>query len=405
MRPFNGLGGGNVGNGPPFQMSPDAFGKVSRLRLGVGAVGAVVAVALAAFFYHYITHIPAARPQRAQEAISVSVDRELQLGGLGPGLVMRLAVRDAEGIELLFEGGTTLSDPPPSRLLASPIPAGQAVSTQTGGRRRVTISPPPGRLPIISLEVEGDRPSLLFAPALQVGRAKGFRVWPRRGTLRIHAELYGGEDSDAGLFTYADGQTVRLVDRLEVAVPIGGQLSFYVRGLGIHAAEAHAEDGAVPLVITLPVADPNRPEQPRLAVGSVAVGHSENERFTVDSIFCAAEPGRTALWRSPLPAIELDRCVQGGLQVTRFDPLAEANQIYVADGLAFRTKDGATDYWSGPSGFLGNSVISAVFGALVLSLVAWAGLRTRRLLAPTPEQAKPKDSTRNGQKRARGRRR
>jgi hypothetical protein len=377
-----------------------------RLTLAAAAIAAILAVLLAAYAYYYLTHIPAARVPKADDAITVPVGRELLLDGLRVGGVFTLDVRDAQQVRIELPPMAQLVAPSAAELAALPA-VNQQGEPALGSRQLLTISMPEGSVAQIAFAVAGERPGLIFTPTRQIGNQQGFRVRMRSGRLTVGVQFRENHAGE-GQMTLVNARTARRVSSVEFTIPepvpkmagsqVGesqwralSQVNLSVLGLAGRAPAQTPEARLAAAPVELPIVPEDDPDDPRLAVGAVAVGRSDSGAFSFETIACAAEAGQTRLWRSLMPAIRLERCAPGGLLVDRFEPFA--SKLYaVEEGSAFFATGQGTDYWTGPSSVLGNSIISVIFGGIVGSLTAGAGLRIRRAFgvgsaAPEGEKA------------------
>ena len=395
-------------------MSDPPAGSVRRLRLAAAALGSVLAVALAAFFYHYLTHIPEARSPGPDAAITVPVGRDLLFDGLNAGNVFTLAIRDARQVSLTLPPTARLVESTSAADASTPV-ADETAQPGLGGRRLVTAEMPAGSVVEISFAVAGERPGLLFTPARPAGGQRDFRVRMRRGQLRVRVE-FRENSAGEGRMILAEAHAARHLNAVEFLIPApatpsqsraNSLVNLSVLGLGAYGADLPEDRRGLPAIVELPIVQEDEPDRPRLALGAVATGRDEAGNFVFDTIACATGEGRTRLWRSPLPAIRLDRCAPGRLSVDRFDPFAAERQLFVVDGTAFFAGIGAPgpEYWGGPSGILGNSIISVVFGGLVGSLITGAGLRMKRALGGNPPKPDGNEEAAGRPRRSRSRKR
>ncbi|MEA3042800.1 MAG: hypothetical protein QOH47_638 [Sphingomonadales bacterium] len=373
-----------------------------RLGLGFAAVAALAAVALTAFFFHYLTHIPIVSSPGAPQGLGAPAGRELLLDGLAAGPVFDLNIIDAERIDLRFANGVSLTRPTAQELRTFP-PSSDPADPSLGNDQILRFSPLEGGNATFEFSVEGDRPGLLFTPVEPIGREQRFGVRARRGALIVEASLFGPEGAERpGETALITAHSARQVDRLTFRLPAGAMVYFRVLELGGHARAARDGDrgdpeGAMGPIIGLPIPAPNELQPSRLAVGAVATGQSDGERFAADTIVCAAPEGRTKLWRSPLPAIELDRCRPGGLLIEGLNPFARSSQLTWVAGPAFMTGD--DHLWEGPTKLLGgNFIISLLAGSLFGPFVAWAGAMAKRGWRAATAPAGAETAARSGRK-------
>jgi hypothetical protein len=364
-------------------------GRWGPVRRALGAAAAFSVIALTAFFYYYLTHIPIARTPGAQERLSAVVGRELLLDGLGPGIAFTLNVRGAQRVQLDLTGGARLVEPSAQDLADYPLLSGGEPGL--ADRKSLLILPRPGGNAQIDFEVQGDAPALVLRPDEPVGDARAFGLTSWHGRLIVRVALSAAEGASLpGQMIYRTAHEVRSIDELALELPAGDRLDFT-----IHAPPV--QEPGPPVLVQLPMPPPASAGLSELEVGSVAVGQRDGDHFAVDAIACAAPQGRSHLWRSPFPSIALGLCRPRGLRVDRLDPLAQQDQIALVSGQMFRTSDAGTEYWTGPSNFFGNFVISGLAGALLTLLLGWGGATAKKLVGGSRRRRFARDD-RNGSK-------